>query len=218
MSGSVVSTRPRWESDRFIPPPGTFEIDPVHTSVIFRAQHLVIGRVQGRFDMVTGSLTIAENVLDSHVEVSIDAGSIATRMPIRDDRLHSYEFFEVANYPNLTFRSTGTTESHSGEWSINGDLTIRGVTVTTKLIVAFCGAVSDPFANLRVGFQAAATIRRRHLGPLLNLEKHSGNLPVASDVTIEIDAEAVHPSGPTGSPSIPSLRGDDRKGRRSIPS
>jgi polyisoprenoid-binding protein YceI len=212
MSGSVVSTRPTWESDRFIPPPGTFEIDPVHTSVTFRAQHLVIGRMQGRFDMVTGTLTINENVLDSQVEVSIDAGSIATRIPIRDDRLHTYEFFEVANYQSLTFRSTGTTESPSGEWSITGDLSIRGVTVTTKLLVAFCGAVSDPLANLRVGFQAATTISRRHLGLLLDLESHTGNLPVASDVTIEIDAEAVRRSDLTVSNS--PLRGKDHRGKR----
>jgi len=211
MSGSVVSTRPRREADRFIPPPGTFEIDPVHTFVTFRAQHLIIGRVQGRFDMVTGTVIINENVSDSHVEVSIDAGSIATRMPMPDDSRHSYEFFEVADYPNLTFRSTSTTELGSGEWRITGDLAMKGVPVTTKLIVAFCGAASDPFANLRLGFHATITISRRHLGPLFDHENHTGNLPVANEVTIEIDAEAVHPSVPMASRSISSPRGDDRK-------
>ena len=216
MSGSVVSTRPRREADRFIPPPGTFEIDPVHTFVTFRAQHLIIGRVQGRFDMVTGTVIINENVSDSHVEVSIDAGSIATRMPMPDDRRHSYEFFEVADYPNLTFRSTGTTELASGEWRITGDLTMKGVPVTTKLTVAFGGAVSDSFANLRVGFHAATTISRRHLGLLLNLERHTENLHVASDVTIEIDAEAVRRSDSTVFMSNSFLRGDARRRKRSI--
>jgi polyisoprenoid-binding protein YceI len=211
MSGPVARTRPRRETDRLIPPLGTFEIDPVHTSVTLRARHLIIGRVQGRFDMVTGTLTIDENASDSHVEVSIDAGSIATRNPTRGDRLHSYEFVEVANYESLTFRSTATTESPSGQWSITGDLTTRGVTVTTKLIVAFCGAASDPFANLRLGFHATTTISRRHLGPILDHENHTGNLPVANEVTIEIDAEAVHPSLPTATLSISSPRGDDRK-------
>ena len=95
---------------------------------------------------------------------------------------------------------------------VTGDLTTRGVTVTTKLIVAFCGAVSDPFANLRVGFHAATTIGRRHLRPLLDLENHTGNLPMASEVTIEINAEAVHPSVPTAPLSISPLRVDNRKG------
>ena len=216
MSGSVVSTRSRREADRFIPPPGTFEIDPVHTFVTFRVQHLIIGRVQGRFDMVTGTVIIDENVSDSHVEVSIDAGSIATRMPMPDDSRHSYEFFEVADYPNLTFRSTSTTELGSGEWRITGDLAMKGVPVTTKLIVAFCGAASDPFANLRVGFHAATTISRRHLGLLLDLESHTENLHAASNVTIEIDAEAVHRSDPTEFLSNSPLRINARRRKRSI--
>jgi polyisoprenoid-binding protein YceI len=79
---------------------------------------------------------------------------------------------------------------------VTGDLTTRGVTVTTKLIVAFCGAASDPVANLRLGFHATTTISRRHLDPLLDHENHTGNLPVANEVTIEIDAERSIPLSP----------------------
>jgi polyisoprenoid-binding protein YceI len=99
----------------------------------------------------------------------------------------------VANYPNLTFRSTGITELPSGKWSITGDLTIKGMTVATELIVEFNGAVPDPFGNLRVGFHATTTISRRDFDLVHDLENHTGSLHVARDVTIEIDAEAVHP-------------------------
>lgn len=193
MTDSLVSIRSRTEADRLVPPPGTFELDPVHTFVTFRAQHLIVGRVQGRFEAVSGAVTVEENVLDSHVEVVIDAASIATHMAIRDDDLRSSNFLDVASYPSLTFRSTGITELPSGQWSITGDLVIKGVAVATEMIVEFNGAVSDPFGNLRVGFHAATTISRRDFGLLHDLENHSGSLFVARDVSIEIDAEAVHP-------------------------
>jgi polyisoprenoid-binding protein YceI len=193
MTDALVSIQSRTEADRLVPPPGTFEIDPVHTFVTFRAQHLVIGRVQGRFETVSGGVTVDESVLDSHVEVVIDAASITTQFPMRDDDLRSSNFLDVANYPDLTFRSTGITELPSGKWSIAGDLSIKGVTVATELLVEFNGAVPDPFGNLRVGFHATATISRRDFGLVHQLEDHSGSLHVARDVTIEIDAEAVHP-------------------------
>ena len=193
MTDSLVSTQSRSETDRLVPPSGTFEIDPVHTFVTFRAQHLVVGRVQGRFETVSGTVTVDENVLDSHVEVVIDAASIATHMPPRDDDLRSSDFLDVANYPNLTFESTGITELPAGKWSIAGNLTIKGISVPTDLIVEFGGATPDPFGNLRVGFHSTTTISRRDFGLLHQLEYHSGSLLVARDVTIEIDAEAVHP-------------------------
>jgi polyisoprenoid-binding protein YceI len=188
-----VSIRSRTEADRLVPPPGTFEIDPVHTFVTFRAQHLIVGRVQGRFETVSGTVTVDENVLDSRVEVVIDAASVATQFAMRDDDLRSSNFLDVANYPNLTFSSTGVTELPSGKWSIAGDLTIKGVTVATDLTVEFNGAVPDPFGNLRLGFHATTAISRKDFGLLHQLEDHSGSLLVARDVTIEIDAEAVHP-------------------------
>jgi len=193
VTDSLVSIQSRTEADRLVPPTGIFEIDPVHTFVTFRAQHLIVGRVQGRFETVSGTVTVDENVLDSHVEVVIDAASVATQFPMRDDDLRSSNFLDVASYPNLTFESTGITELPSGQWSITGDLTIKGVTVATALTVEFGGAVADPFGNLRLGFHATTTISRRDFGILHQLEDHSGSLHVARDVTIEIDAEAVHP-------------------------
>jgi polyisoprenoid-binding protein YceI len=181
------------ENDRLVPPPGVFEIDPVHTFATFSAQHLIVGRVQGRFDTLSGTVTVGDNVLNSHVEVSIDAASITTHVPMRDDDLRSPNFLDVANYTSLTFSSTGITELPSGEWLITGDLTIKGVTLPTELIVEFGGAVADPFGNLRVGFHAKTSISRRDYGLLHELEKETGSLRVARDVTIEIDAEAVHP-------------------------
>jgi polyisoprenoid-binding protein YceI len=193
LAKDLLTLSSRAESDRLIPPLGTFELDPIHTFVTFRARHLVVGRVHGRFENVSGKITVEDNVLDSHVEVSIDAASVTTQMPKRDDDLRSPAFLDVARYPNLTFRSTSITELTSGQWAIAGDLTIRDVTRPTELIVEFGGAVRDPFGSLRVGFHASTTISRRDFGLLRDLESHNGNALVARDVVIEIDAEAVHP-------------------------
>ena len=128
MTDSLVSIQSRTETDRLVPPPGTFEIDPVHTFVTFRAQHLIVGRVQGRFETVSGTVTVDENVLDSHVEVVIDAASIATHMPHAGRRPAFVELPGRGQLPEPHLRSTGITELPSGQWSIAGDLTIKGVT------------------------------------------------------------------------------------------
>jgi len=178
---------------RLVPPVGTFEVDPVHTFVTFRAQHLVVGRVHGRFEGVTGSITVAEDFLDSHTEITINADSITTLMPIRDEDLRSENYLDVTKYPYLTFKSNKVTELPSGEWILSGDLTIKDVTRPTELLVTFGGAIPDPFGNLRVGFHATTTISRRDYGLTTMLEGNGGHLFVARDVAIEIDVEAVHP-------------------------
>jgi polyisoprenoid-binding protein YceI len=189
----TATVESRLENDRLIPPVGVFEIDPVHTFATFRAQHLVVGRVQGRFESVAGRLTIAPDVLDSHAEVTLDATSLTTQMPMRDNHLRSADFLDVENYPTLTFTTTGITELPNGQWSVGGNLTIRATTRPVDLIVAFGGAVPDPFGNLRIGFHGTTSISRRDYGLLFELESHIGRLGLARDVAIELDVEAVHP-------------------------
>lgn len=180
-------------NSRLVPPAGTFEIDPIHTFVTFRAQHLVVGRVHGRFEGVSGTISVGEDFLDSHTEISIKAESITTLMPIRDEDLRSENYLDVAKFPYLTFTSNQVTELPSGEWIITGDLTIKDVTRPTELLVTFGGAIPDPFGNLRIGFHATTTISRRDYGLTTLLEGNGGSLFVARDVSIEIDVEAVHP-------------------------
>lgn len=180
----------RTDNHRLVPPTGTFAIDPVHTFVNFRAQHLVVGRVQGRFAGVAGTITVEDDFLKSHVEVTLEANSITTLFPVRDDDLRSPNYLDVERYPELTFASTGVTELPSGQWLIKGDLTIRNVTLPVDLQFEFGGAIPDPFGNLRVGFHATASISRSDFGLFTMLEGNSGNVRVARDVAIEIDVEA----------------------------
>ena len=183
----------RTENHRLIPPSGTFTIDPVHTFVSFRAQHLVIGRVQGRFTGVEGTITIEDEFLKSHAEVSLEAKSINTLFPTRDDDLRSANYLDVENFATISFVSTGVAEVPSGQWILSGDLTVRNITRPVNFLFEFGGALPDPFGNLRVGFHATATISRSEFGLLTMLESHTGNVRVVHDVAIEIDVEATQP-------------------------
>ena len=176
-----------------VPLPGTYQIDPVHTFVGFRAQHLVVGRVGGRFDGVSGSATIAEDVLASTLAVSIESASIHTMLPMRDEDLRSSRYLDVDNHPAMTFRSTGISEMPAGRWSVAGQLTVRGITRPIELVVRFGGAVADPFGNERLAFEARGSISRRDFELTHELEKESGGLTIVRDVDISVDAELIRP-------------------------
>jgi polyisoprenoid-binding protein YceI len=183
----------RTENHRLVPPAGIFTIDPVHTFVNFRAQHLIVGRVQGRFTGVEGTISIDDDFLQSHAEVTIEAKSINTLFPMRDDDLRSSNYLDVETFATLSFKSNGVTEVPSGQWILSGDLTIRNVTLPVDLLFEYEGSIADPFGNLRLGFHATSTISRRDFGLFTLLEATSGNLRVARDVVIEIDVEATQP-------------------------
>lgn len=193
-----MTDRPGGEHSRIVnhalaPPVGKFDLDPVHTFVGFSAQHLVVGRVHGRFEAVQGTITVAEDPSASTVEVSIDTTSINTLMPVRDDDLRSAHYLDVERYPTMTYRSTATTELTAGKQLVTGDLTLHGVTRPVALTVRFGGAVTDPSGNSRVAFHADGSITRHDFGFTYELLKEAGGLLVGNDIAIEIDAEAIRP-------------------------
>src|SRR4051794_33416669 len=178
---------------RLLPRPGAYNIDPVHTFMTFRAQHLIVGRVNGRFDAVAGTAVIGDDPLDSTLEVNVEAASINTLLPMRDDDLRSERYLDVAHYPRITYRSTGISELPAGVWSIAGDLTLRNITGSVELIARFGGSIADPFGNERLAFHARGAISRKDFGLTTELEKESGGLRIARDVTIDVDAELTRP-------------------------
>ena len=178
---------------RLVPLPGTYDIDPVHTFVGFRAQHLIVGRVRGTFDAVEGSVTIGDNPLASTLDVRVDTASIHTLLPVRDEDLRSERYLDVEHHPQMTYRSTNVTEQPAGRWVVTGDLSLRGITRTVELLVRFGGATADPFGNLRLAVRASGTISRKDFGLTHELEKESGGLTIAGDVDLDIDAELIRP-------------------------
>lgn len=187
----VGSDHSRVVNHRLVPSPGMYDLDSVHTFVSFRAQYLVVGRVRGRFDQVDGTVTIADDPLESTVAVRIGTASINTLMPIRDSDLRSPRFLDVDSYPTMTFRSVAVTEMPAARWSVNGDLTVRGVTRAIGLTVEFGGSITDAHGNVRVAFHARTGITRSDFGLTSELVEEAGGLLVGKDVSIDVDAEAV---------------------------
>ena len=173
------------------PPAGTYVLDPAHTRLGFAVRHMAVSKVRGGLNAFEGSLDIGEDPLDSKAKVTIDASSVDTRDEARDNHLRSNDFFDVEHHPNWTFESTAVRPSGRGEWDVDGDLTIRGVTRPVTLRTVLEGVVRDPYGNQRVGFTATTSIDREDFGVAFNAVMDAGGLVVGKKVDIEIEAEAV---------------------------
>lgn len=175
-----------------LPAAGTYEIDPVHSFIGFSAQHLVVGRVRGRFDGVTGRAVIAAEPLQSSVEVSIESATINTSMPMRDKDLRSAQYLDSDRFPTITFHSTRVNNT-PGAWLLAGEVTVRDQRVPVELLVRFGGSIGDPFGNARVAFHAEGAVTRSALGLTTELAKESGGHTVGQDIKLTIDAELIRP-------------------------
>jgi polyisoprenoid-binding protein YceI len=181
----------RTHDDRDIPIAGVYAIDAAHTSVEFIGRHLMITKVRGRFPEVSGTITIANEPEQSHVEVEIGVASIDTGNTDRDNHLRSADFFDVDNHPTITFRSTNVDATRSGAWLVTGDLTVRGVTHPLTLQVDFDGASPSPFGDERIAFSAAAEVNREDWGLTWNMALETGGVVVGRKVAIELNVQAV---------------------------
>ncbi len=170
-----------------------WEIDPVHSTAQFSVRHLMISNVKGEFTKLNGVAYLDDqNLAASTVEVTIDTSSINTREPKRDAHLKSADFFEVAHYPVMTFKSKQITATGNGRLKVTGDLTIRGVTREVAFDVEGpTAAVKDPAGKLRVGASATTQINRKDFGLTWNAPLETGGVLVGDEVRITIEVEFV---------------------------
>jgi polyisoprenoid-binding protein YceI len=193
MSTQIVPTVPtRLVEGTEVPAAGTYELDPAHSSVSFGVRHLMVSKTKGRFADFTGTVVIADDPLASSVDVRIQAASVDTRDDTRDGHLRSADFLDVEAHPVLTYRSTKVTPAAKGTWSVEGELTVRGVTQPVPLTVSFEGGAVDPWGNARIGFEAHAELDREAFGLTWNQALETGGVLVGKVVKIDIEAEAVH--------------------------
>ena len=114
----------------------SWKIDPAHTQSTFAVKHLVISTVRGEFQSTNGAVKLDEkDPTKSQIEATIDAGTINTREGKRDEHLKSPDFFEVAKYPTITFKSTKIAKAGGDKYKVTGDLTMHGVTKPVVLDV-----------------------------------------------------------------------------------
>jgi polyisoprenoid-binding protein YceI len=174
-----------------IPEAGTFTLDATHTTVGFVARHLMVSKVRGSFGEVSGSIVIGEDPLASSVQVSLKADSITTGQADRDTHLRSADFLDVETYPELTFKSTRVVATGGNEFTLLGDLTVRGVTREVELAVEFEGVAKSPWGQEVIGFTAATEIDREAFGITWNAALETGGVLVGKKIKIEIEAEAI---------------------------
>jgi polyisoprenoid-binding protein YceI len=173
----------------------TWRVDSTHSLAEFAVRHLMISTVKGRFTEVTGTLigddTDPEN---SSIELTIPVLGIDTRESQRDAHLRSADFFEAERYPEIHFRSTRIARAGKGQFTVTGDLTIRGTTKPVTLTVESGGRGKDPWGGERIGFSTATTINRKDFGLHWNQALEAGGVVVGNEVKISVELELVRSS------------------------
>jgi polyisoprenoid-binding protein YceI len=174
---------------------GTWTVDPDHSRIGFSSRHAMVTKVRGAFNDVSGTIVFDEDDQDrSHVEVTVQMASIDTRSSSRDEHLRSADFFDVETYPEMTFRSTRVEEVDEGGYIVAGDLTIRDITRSMSIPLHFVGVDTDPFGNLRAGFEGTRRIDRREWGVTWNTPLDSGGLLVSDRITLEFEMSLIKQS------------------------
>ena len=174
-----------------LPEPGTWTIDAAHSAVTFTARHLMIAKVRGRFTDVSGTVVVDRIPERSTVGVTIQAASIDTSEPKRDEHLRSPDFFDVENHPSLMFQSTSFRRTGEVTFELEGDLTIRGVTKPVVLRGEYDGLAGDPWGNQRAAFTASTEIDREAWGLTWNQALETGGVLVGRKVKIDIEVSLV---------------------------
>jgi polyisoprenoid-binding protein YceI len=170
---------------------GDYVIDASHTRLGFSARHAMVTTVRGQFQDFEGTAKVdGANPAASSVSLVIRPASIATGSPDRDGHLQSADFFDVENNPEITFSST-KVERDGTEWTITGDLTIKGVTKPVTIPFEETGTAVDPFGNTRVGFEGATSIARADWGLSFNAALETGGVLVSEKIKLEFDISAI---------------------------
>jgi polyisoprenoid-binding protein YceI len=193
-SASIANPAVRTLNGEEMPAAGTYALDPSHSQVGFAVRHVMVAKTRGRFSDFAGTIEIGENPLESSVSVTIQAGSIDTRDEQRDGHLRTGDFFEVDAYPTITYQSRSVRQTGKGEYVVDGDLSVKGVTQSVPLELTFEGGAADPWGGVRIGFSAKAELDREAFGLTWNQALETGGVLVGKKVAIEIEAEAVKQS------------------------
>lgn len=166
-------------------------LDPAHSEILFKVKHLMITNVKGEFRKMNASIDMLGNDLTTaKATVNIDADSIFTNDENRDKHLRSADFFDAENHPELSFQSTALTGSGS-DYTLKGDLTIKGVTKPVTLDAEFGGVNKDPWGNEKMGFSLTGTINRKDWGLNWNAALETGGVLVSDEVRISAEVQFV---------------------------
>jgi polyisoprenoid-binding protein YceI len=173
--------------------PGSWELDPNHSSVHFKVRHLALTNVHGRFNAFTARLEVGRTLAETSFEAEIDIASVDTNQPDRDAHLRSTDFFSADAHPTIGFSST---EIHGSgdEYTAEGDLTINGITKGVTLAVEFTGVEVHPGdAKQHAGFIATTDVNRDDFGIDFNMPLGLEKFALGKKIAVEIDIQFTAP-------------------------
>ena len=170
-------------------PVGTFTIDASHSRVGFSARHAMVTKVRGSFNEFSGSAVVADGA--ATISIEMNAASIDTRSADRDGHLQSPDFFDVANFPKITFVSTSVKDSGSDKLVVEGNLTIKDVTKPITIEFTYEGTAVDPYGNARYGFEGSSDINRKDFGLVWNAALETGGVIVSDNIKLEFEISTI---------------------------
>ena len=170
---------------------GDYTIDTSHTRLGFSARHAMVTTVRGHFTEFSGTAHVdAADPAASKISLTIDANSIDTGNPQRNGHLLSGDFFETEAHPNITFESTDISRD-GDDWTVTGDLTIKGTSKPVTIEFEFTGSAKDPFGNDRIGFEGKSVLNRKDWDLTWNAALETGGVLVSDKVKLEFDVSAI---------------------------
>jgi polyisoprenoid-binding protein YceI len=169
---------------------GTWDIDVTHSTVGFSVRHMMVSKVRGYFREFSGEIVTAEDPAQSSVTATVNMDSIDTRQEQRDAHIRSADFFDVGNHTEMAFRSTGV-RTDGADWTVEGDLTIKGITKPVTLELELNGFGPDGYGGTRAGFSAKTEISRKAFGVDIDMPMDGGGVVVGDKINVELEVEAV---------------------------
>jgi polyisoprenoid-binding protein YceI len=170
---------------------GTWTIDPTHTVIGFSARHEMVAKVRGRFEDFAGNFVLdGADPSASSANLTVQLASVDTKNADRDTHLKSAEFFDVDQFPTMTFTST-SVEGSGPKFTVHGDLTVHGITKNIPVTFELVGVSTDPWGGTRIGFEGHAEINRKDFDLTWNVALETGGVLVSDTIKIELDVEAV---------------------------
>ena len=173
--------------------PGVWTLDMSHSEIGFTVRHAGISKVRGRFTDASAEARIGQSLADASLHATVKTASFDSGDANRDGHVKGPDFFDVENFPEMTFRAT-SVEGDGEDYTLTGELTIRGITKPIELEVEFTGVAVDPFGATRAGFSAEAEISRKEFGLTWNAVLETGGLLVSDKVRINVEAALVKQS------------------------
>ncbi len=175
-----------------------WRIDPLHSGAHFSVRHMMISTVRGEMTGITGSVNYdPKNIASTSVEATIDCATVNTGVAKRDAQMKTADFFDVARYPVMKFKSKRVEKAGEGKLKVTGDLTINAITQEVVLDVdGPTASIRDPRGNEKIGLAASTQISRKKFGITWNELMESGGVAVADEVAITLDLELIKNAKP----------------------